>query len=46
VTEAGRLIALHANGGTVDRTRMLSRRSVGAMADIATSGIPYDPGLG
>jgi CubicO group peptidase (beta-lactamase class C family) len=46
VTEAARLIALHANGGTVDGTRVLSRQSIDAMTDIATPGKPYDLGLG
>jgi CubicO group peptidase (beta-lactamase class C family) len=46
VTEAARLIALHASSGTIDGTRILSRRSVDAMANIATPGKPYDLGLG
>ena len=45
-TEAARLIALHANGGTLDGTRVLSRQSIDAMTDIATPGKPYDLGLG
>jgi CubicO group peptidase (beta-lactamase class C family) len=46
VTEAARLIALHANGGTIDGTRLLSRQSTSAMSEIATPGRPYDLGLG
>jgi CubicO group peptidase (beta-lactamase class C family) len=46
VTEAARLIALHANGGTVDGTRRLSRRSIGAVTAVTTPGKPYDLGLG
>lgn len=45
-TEAARLIALHANGGTIDGTRVLSRQSIDAMTGIATPGKPYDLGLG
>jgi CubicO group peptidase (beta-lactamase class C family) len=46
VTEAARLIALHANGGTIDGTRVLSRPSTDAMTGITTPGRPYDLGLG
>ena len=46
MTEAARLIALHANGGTIDGTRVLSRQSIDAMTDIATPGKRYDLGLG
>lgn len=46
VTEAARLVALHCNGGAVNGTRLLSRRSVDAMTTIATPGKPYDLGLG
>ncbi|MGO8958508.1 MAG: serine hydrolase domain-containing protein [Streptosporangiaceae bacterium] len=46
VTEAAQLIALHANGGTVNGTRVLSRSSIAAMTAVATHGKPYDLGLG
>jgi CubicO group peptidase (beta-lactamase class C family) len=46
VTDAARLIALHCNGGAVNGTRLLSRRSIAAMTAVATHGNPYDLGLG
>jgi len=46
VTDAARLIALHANGGTIDETRVLTRQSIDAMTAITTPGKPYDLGLG
>jgi CubicO group peptidase (beta-lactamase class C family) len=46
VTEAAQLIALHANGGSIGGTRVLSRSSIDAMTGIATPGKPYDLGLG
>jgi CubicO group peptidase (beta-lactamase class C family) len=46
VTEAARLIALHANGGTIAGTRVLSRQSIDAMTAVTTPGKPYDLGLG
>jgi len=46
VTDAARLVALHCNAGTVDGIRLLSARSVAAMATIITAGKPYDVGLG
>lgn len=46
VTDAARLVALHCNDGIVDGTRLLSARSVDAMAAITTKGKSYDLGLG
>jgi CubicO group peptidase (beta-lactamase class C family) len=46
VTDAARLIALHANGGTLDGARVLSCQAIDAMTGIATPGKPYDLGLG
>jgi CubicO group peptidase (beta-lactamase class C family) len=46
VTDAARLIALHANDGTIDGTRILTRQSIDAMTAITTPGRPYDLGLG
>ena len=46
VTDAARLVAMHANGGAVDGTRILQCRSVAAMTQITTRGRPYDLGLG
>ena len=46
VTDAARLVALHANRGSVEGVRLLRPGSVEAMTDITTSGHPYDLGLG
>jgi hypothetical protein len=43
---AARLIALRANSGTIDGTRVLSRPSIDAMTEVTTPGKPYDLGLG
>ncbi len=45
-TEAAQLIALHAHGGTVNGTRVLTPQSIAAMTTVATPGRPYDLGLG
>jgi CubicO group peptidase (beta-lactamase class C family) len=44
--DAARLVALHCNDGIFAGQRLLTRRSVRAMADIETKGRPYDVGLG
>jgi CubicO group peptidase (beta-lactamase class C family) len=46
VTDAARLVALHANRGSVEGVRLLRPGSVEAMTDITTSGRPFDLGLG
>ncbi len=46
VADATRLVALHCNDGVFAGQRLLTRRSVRAMADIVTKGRPYDVGLG
>ena len=46
VSDAAQLIALHASGGTLNGTRVLSRQSIAAMTAVATPGRPYDLGLG
>ncbi|HTQ22311.1 hypothetical protein, partial [Mycobacterium sp.] len=46
VTDVARLVALHANRGSVDGLGLLRPGSVEAMSDISTGGRPYDFGLG
>ena len=46
VGDAARLVALHANGGTLDGRRLLDPASTRAMASINMPGRPYDLGLG
>ncbi len=46
VSDAARLVALYANRGSADGTRLLRPDSVDAMTAIRTRGRPYDLGLG
>ncbi len=46
MTDAARLVGLHANGGELHGTRLLSEESARAMRTISVHGKPYDLGLG
>jgi len=46
VTDAARLLRLHAGGGELDGTRILSEESARLMRTISSLGKPYDVGLG
>jgi CubicO group peptidase (beta-lactamase class C family) len=46
VTDAARLVALFANGGTVDGNRLLHADTVRAMVTVSLGGKPFDLGLG
>ncbi len=46
VTDAARVVLLHANGGTVEGRRLLREETVRTMQTIAVTGRPFDHGLG
>ena len=46
VTDAARVVLMHANGGELDGVRILSPDAVRAMHTIALAGRPFDHGLG
>jgi CubicO group peptidase (beta-lactamase class C family) len=46
VTDAARVVLMHANGGQLDGTRVLSERAVREMHTISIAGRPFEHGLG
>ena len=46
VADAARVVLMHANGGEIDGTRILSADAVCAMQAISRTGKPFDHGLG
>jgi CubicO group peptidase (beta-lactamase class C family) len=46
VTDAARLVAMHARGGELDGVRLLTQATVREMQAIAVEGKPFDHGLG
>jgi CubicO group peptidase (beta-lactamase class C family) len=46
VTDAARLLLLHARGGELDGVRVLSERAVREMQVVSVAGRPFDHGLG
>ena len=46
VTDAARVVLMHANGGELDGTRVLSDDAVREMQTISMTGKPFDHGLG